>query len=67
MPPTSLRGKNRIAVVDGTGKTTNKDAWFQITPTIEVDQEGGKQGDELTILVEDWYYGNDVHQGNCRR
>ena len=57
----SLRGLNRIAVVDGTGKTTNKDAWYQITPTIEVDQEGGKQGDELTILVEDWYYGNDVY------
>ena len=34
------------------------DAYFQITPTIDVDEESGKQGDEITILVEDWYYGN---------
>ena len=53
----ALRGLNRIAIVDGTGRTTDKDAYFQITPTIETDEEGGKQGDEITILVEDWYYG----------
>ena len=62
----SLRGLNRIAVVDGTGRTTDKDAYFQITPTIEVDEESGKQGDEMTILVEDWYFGTvfDVRVGD---
>jgi hypothetical protein len=54
----ALRGLNRIAIVDGTGRTTDKDAYFQITPTIETDEESGKQGDEITILVEDWYYGD---------
>ena len=54
----ALRGLNRIAIVDGTGRTTDKDAYFQITPTIETDEESGKQGDEITILVEDWYYGS---------
>ena len=56
----ALRGLNRIAIVDGTGRTTDKDAYFQITPTIETDEESGKQGDEITILVEDWYYGGVV-------
>ena len=55
-PTHVLRGRNRIAVVDGTGRTTDKDAWFQITPTIATDEGSGKQGDEITILVEDWYY-----------
>ena len=54
----ALRGLNRIAIVDGTGRTTDSDAYFQITPTIETDEESGKQGDEITILVEDWYYGS---------
>ena len=53
----ALRGLNRIAIVDGTGRTTDSDAYFQITPTIETDEASGKQGDEITILVEDWYYG----------
>ena len=56
----ALRGLNRIAIVDGTGRTTDKDAYFQITPTIDTDEDGGKQGDEITILVEDWYYGSVV-------
>ena len=59
----SLRGLNRIAIVDGTGRTTDTDAYFQITPTIATDEESGKQGDEITILVEDWYYGTGRNAG----
>ena len=33
-------------------------AHFTITPTIVPEDEGVQQGDELTILVEDWYYGD---------
>ena len=40
----ALRGLNRIAVVDGTGRTTDKDAYFQITPTIETDEAKRKAG-----------------------
>ena len=56
----SLRGLNRITIVDGTGTTADKMARFTITPTIDVDEEAVQQGDELTINVEDWYYGNVV-------
>ena len=59
----ALRGLNRIAIVDGTGRTTDKDAYFQVTPTIETDEVSGKQGDEITILVEDWYYGTGANRG----
>ena len=59
----ALRGLNRIAIVDGTGRTTDTDAYFQITPTIATDEESGKQGDEITILVEDWYYGTGRNAG----
>ena len=37
IPTDALRGLNRIAIVDGTGRTTDTDAYFQITPTIETD------------------------------
>ena len=53
----SLRGLNQITIVDGTGTTADKSAWFTLTPTIAVDTEAIQQGDELTIIVEDWYYG----------
>ena len=52
-----LRGKNQITIVDGTGRTADTSAYFTITPTIDVDEEAIQQGDELTIIVEDWYYG----------
>ena len=53
----SLRGRNQITIVDGTGKTANKSTYFTVTPTIAVDEDAVQQGDELTIIVEDWYYG----------
>ena len=52
----SLRGLNRITIVDGTGTTVDKMARFTVTPTIDVDEDAVQQGDELTIIVEDWYY-----------
>ena len=51
----ALRGMNQITIVDGTGRTADKAAWFMITPTISVDDESAQQGDELTIDVEDWF------------
>ena len=56
-PTDALRGVNQITIVDGTGRTADKVAWFMITPTISVDEDSVQQGDELTVLVEDWYYG----------
>ncbi len=53
----SLRGRNQITIVDGTGRTADKTAYFTITPTIEVDEEAAQQGDELTITFDDWTYG----------
>ena len=53
----SLRGRNHITIVDGTGKIVDKSAYFTVTPTIGVDEDAVQQGDELTIIVEDWYYG----------
>ena len=53
----SLRGRNHITIVDGTGKIVDKSAYFTVTPTIAVDEDAVQQGDELTIIVEDWYYG----------
>ena len=53
----SLRGRNQITIVDGTGKTADKSTYFTVTPTIAVDEDAVQQGDELTIIVEDWYYG----------
>ena len=53
----SLRGRNHITIVDGTGKPVDKSAYFTVTPTIAVDEDAVQQGDELTIIVEDWYYG----------
>ena len=53
----SLRGRNQITIVDGTGKIADKPAYFTVTPTIGVDEDAVQQGDELTIIVEDWYYG----------
>ena len=53
----SLRGKNQITIVDGTGTTADRSAYFTVTPTIAVDEDAVQQGDELTIIVEDWYYG----------
>ena len=52
----SLRGLNRITIVDGTGRTADKMARFTVTPTIAVEEDAVQQGDELTIIVEDWYY-----------
>ena len=43
--------------MDGTGKIVDKSAYFTVTPTIGVDEDAVQQGDELTIIVEDWYYG----------
>ena len=57
VPSDSQRGANMITTVDGSGRTANKAAFFTITPTITPEDEGVQQGDELTILVEDWYYG----------
>ena len=56
-PTDSLRGRNHITIVDGTGKIVDKSAYFTVTPTIGVDEDAVQQGDELTIIVEDWYYG----------
>ena len=53
----SLRGRNQITIVDGTGKIADKPAYFTVTPTIAVDEDAVQQGDALTIIVEDWYYG----------
>ena len=53
----TLRGRNHITIVDGSGKNADKPAYFMITPTVMPDEESVQQGDELTILVEDWYYG----------
>ena len=53
-----LRGLNQITVVDGTGTTADVIAYFGVTPTISADSDSAQQGDELTIIVEDWYYGN---------
>ena len=53
-----LRGLNQITIVDGTGRTADKVAYFTITPTIEVDEEAAQQGDELTITFDDWTYGD---------
>ena len=52
-----MRGRNQITIVDGTGKIADKPAYFTVTPTIAVDEDAVQQGDELTIIVEDWYYG----------
>ena len=52
----SLRGLNRITIVDGTGRVADKMARFTVTPTIDVEEDAIQQGDELTIIVEDWYY-----------
>ena len=52
-----LRGWNQITVVDGTGTTADVIAYFGVTPTISADEDSAQQGEELTILVEDWYYG----------
>ena len=51
-----LRGLNRITVVDGGGTTADVIGYFGVTPTIEVDEDAAQQGDELTVLVEDWFY-----------
>ena len=56
-PTDSLRGRNQITIVDGTGKIADKPDYFTLTPTIGVDEDAVQQGDELTIIVEDWYYG----------
>ena len=53
----TLRGRNHITIVDGSGKNADKPAYFMITPTVMPDDDSVQQGDELTILVEDWYYG----------
>ena len=58
VPSDSQRGANQITTVDGSGRTANVSAYFTITPTITPGDEGVQQGDELTILVEDWYYGS---------
>ena len=58
VPSDSQRGANQITTVDGSGRTANVSAYFTITPTITPEDEGVQQGDELTILVEDWYYGS---------
>ena len=58
VPSDSQRGRNQITTVDGSGRTANVSAHFTITPTIVPEDEGVQQGDELTILVEDWYYGD---------
>ena len=55
----TLRGRNHITIVDGSGKNADKPAYFMITPTVMPDEESVQQGDELTILVEDWYYGTN--------
>ena len=57
VPSDVQRGVNMITTVDGSGRTANSPAFFTITPTITPEDEGVQQGDELTILVEDWYYG----------
>ena len=54
-----LRGMNQITIVDGTGRTADKPAWFMITPTISVDEDSVQQGDELAIIVEDWFDDGD--------
>ena len=51
----TLRGRNRITIVDGTGRTADKVAYFMITPTITVDEDSVQQGDEMDIVVEDWF------------
>ena len=56
-PRTTCVAKNQITIVDGTGRTADTSAYFTITPTIDVDEEAIQQGDELTIIVEDWDYG----------
>ena len=64
VPSDSQRGANQITTVDGSGRTANVSAYFTITPTITPEDEGVQQGDELTILVEDWYYGNIRSMGD---
>ena len=51
-----LRGRNEITIVDGAGTTADVTAYFGIIPTIATDEDSAQQGDELTILVEDWDY-----------
>ena len=59
----ALRGMNQITIVDGTGRTADKVAWFMITPTISVDEDSAQQGDELVIDIEDWF-NNDSSRGD---
>ena len=58
LPSDVNRGLNHITIVDGSGKNADKPAYFTITPTVMPDDDSVQQGDELTILVEDWYYGS---------
>ena len=57
-PSDVQRGLNHITIVDGSGTNADKPAFFTITPTVMPDEDGVQQGDEMTILVEDWYYGS---------
>ena len=52
-----LGGMNRIFIVDGAGNLTDVGARFAVTPTVEVEDDTVKQGDELEIIYSDWFYG----------